>query len=517
MNPVQPDNSPTNRPDGENLNPLDSIRSILLSDVFNRLQEIERQIEATRDQSQSDDENLRQKLDELLAELDRLSQFAHEVDGHSRDLKAEIETLRRRIQSDSDGLITRVTPFIGDMIGQTIRDSRDEMAEVLGPVMGEAIRVQIRDSRKDMVEALYPIIGETVQRAIGQFSREFQRNIDARLRASFGPQGFFRTLSARLRGISPSQLALRDSIPFSIQEIFIIQHGSGLLIAHSHPGSHDVVDSDLIGAMLTAIRDFVHDSFEDGREDKELDEIQYGDRGIIIQSGRTAYVAAVVTGVEPEGFRSKLHDFIAELHVKYESAFKQYQGDPSALPNLQPKIARLVEETTNGAAVLRPMSRKAKFGWIMAFILFILFIALSCFYLRFTIALYPLAFPSPTNAVTPTSTATPTSTNTSTPTPTSTPTSTPTPTSTAMAIFTATPYKAMINGNVWIRRSPDVWASRVEILFVNTPVTVLSLYDTWIEVEWTDGQGYHRGWVPSRWVTLLEPVPLDQITPTRTP
>ncbi len=490
---------------------------------------IEDQIASVQRGSQFDHETLQQKLEELLVDIERLRQTARESDERSRDLATEVEILRRKAQADSEGLIARVTPVLSDMIGRSIRDSTDEMAEALGPIMGEAIRVQIRDSRKDMVEAIYPIIGETVQRAIAQFSREFQRNIDARLRASFGPQGVFRTIGARMRGVSPSQLALRDSIPFAIREIFIIQHGSGLLIAHSHPGSHEVADSDLIGAMLTAIRDFVHDAFEDGREDKELDEIQYGDSGIIIQSGRTAYVAVVFNGVEPEGFRARLHDFIAGLHVKHEAAFKQYTGDPSTLPNLQPKIARLVAETTDQTSGKRPMSGKAKFGWTMAFFAAILFMMLACFYVQFTIALYPVAFPSPTNTSTPTFTATPTATSTPTFTPTATNTPTSTPTNTAAPTFTSTPtatytptptptpYKAIAVGHVWFRNQPEARSSRIEVLFMNTPITVLSVYDRWLEVEWTDDNGYHRGWVPARWVALLEPVPLGQITPTRTP
>ena len=348
MNPIQPDNSTPEKPDGENLDPLISIRSILLSDVSDRLREIERQIETSQNQSQSEDESLRQQLNELLAELDRLQQLARETDHRSRDLDTEIEILRRKAQADSEGLIARVTPILGDMISRTIRDSRDEMAEALGPIMGEAIRVQIRDSRKDMVEALYPVIGETVQRAVGEFTKEFQRNIDARLKATFGPQGMVRTAVARMRGVSSAELALRDSLPFSIKEIFLIQHGSGLLLAYSHPGSTEVSDSDLISGMLTAIRDFVRDSFGHGDEDKELDEVQYGDERIIIQSGRAAYLAVVTTGVEPEGFRARLHVFVSELHVKYEKSLAQYNGDPTTLPNLQPKIARLVAETTGG-------------------------------------------------------------------------------------------------------------------------------------------------------------------------
>ncbi len=68
MNSNQSDNEPPAKPVDENIDPLISIRSILLSDVSDRLREIERQIEASQNQSQSEDESLRQQLNELLAE-----------------------------------------------------------------------------------------------------------------------------------------------------------------------------------------------------------------------------------------------------------------------------------------------------------------------------------------------------------------------------------------------------------------------------------------------------------------
>lgn len=523
MNPLQPDNPNPERAEGDSLDPLISIRSILLSEVFERLRNIERQIETSKDQANSNDEDLRQQLNELLVELDRLQNIAREADVRSRDLKTEIEILRRRAQADSEGLIARVTPVLGDMIGRKIRDSRDEMAEALGPVMGEAIRVQIRDSRKDMVEALYPVIGESVQRAVAEFAKEFQRNIDARLKASFGPTSMLRTSMARIRGVSPAQLALRDSLPFSIREIFLIQHKSGLLLAHTHPGSTDVTDSDLISAMLTAIRDFVRDSFGHGDENKELDEIQFGDEHIIIQNGRAAYLAVVTIGTEPEGFRARLHTFVSELHLRHEKSLAQYNGDPSTLPNLQPKIARLIVETTGNNPWPTTMTRKAKIGWTLGGLFSILVIALMCFYLQFTIALYPIAFPSPTATSTATSTptATVTSTPTFTPTATSTQTFTPTatasPTSTSTPSATPTPYEAFASGNVWIRQLPDFIDTRVEVLFISRPVKVLSVYGDWVEVEWIDETGYHRGWVPVRWITLLATVSPGQITPAAIP
>ena len=515
---------------GEILDPLVSIRSILLTDVSKHIGELEREMESLYRQAQLENEDLRQQLSNLLTELEKIRALAREADNRARDIVPELELLRRKAQANSEGLIARITPVLGDMIGRSIRDLRDEMAEALGPIMGEAIRVQIRDSRKDMIEALYPVIGETVQRAISEFTKEFQRNIDARLRASFGPQGIIRTAMARLRGITPSQLAMRDSLPFTIKEIFLIQHKSGLLIAHTHPGSAEIEDSDLISAMLTAIRDFVHDAFGQGQEDKELDEVQYGDEHIIIQSGRVTYLAVVTQGVEPEGFRARLHKFMSELEVKYERVLRQYNGDPSILPNLQPKIAHLIAETTEGKTAPRPISRKTKLALAGGSIIGLLLIALACFYLRFTMALYPIAFPSPTptNTSTPTPTSTATSTptftptSTDTPTPTSTSTPTPTNTSTPTPTFTftptPTPYTAIASGNVWVRKDPTFYNSpRWMVLFNNTPVKVLSAYGSWTEIEWQSENGIQHGWVPAQWIALLQPIPAELITPTSTP
>ncbi len=529
MNLPEPEETSAENLANGDIDSLISIRSILLAEETKRIRAIERRIEALQDQSQAENEALRQQVSDLLAEQERNQRLLREANDQVYNLKTEMEILSRKAQSDSEGLVARVTPVLGDMIGRSIRDSRDEMAEALGPVMGEAMRVQIRDSRKDMIEALYPVIGETVQRAIGEFSREFQRNIDARLRQTFGPQGFLRTASARLRGVSPSQLAFRDALPFTIREIFLIQHGSGLLIAHSHPGSHEVADSDLIGGMLTAIRDFAHDAFGQGDEEKELDEIQYGDERIIIQSGRMAYLAVVINGVEPQGFHSVLRAFVSELHVKYESILKQYNGDPSILPNLQPKLARLVAETTGGKAYTGPMSRKKKLGWATAALLGLLLVSLACFYLQFTIALYPVAFPSPTPTVTPSATVTPTATSTPsrTPTTTSTPTRTPTPTFTPTRTFTPTatftltptptPYPAFAAGNVWVRPAPVFTVRRSTVLVVNTQVIVIAVYGPWMQVEWQTTSGIQRGWVPAIWLTLREPVPPERITITPTP
>jgi len=506
---------------------LAAIQLALEAEDETRLQTLTRQFKSFQQQAQSQTEALHTETLHLRAELERMRQAARLSEDLIRDLQIQLTILGHKSQADAEGLVARVTPVMGEMIRRTVHDSRDEMAEALGPVMGEAIRVQIRDSRQDMVEALYPVIGESVQRSVVEALRELQRNIDARLKTVLKPQTLRRTLQARLRGVSASQLALRDALPFSVENIFLIQPGSGLLLAQSQAGK-ETVNSDLVSGMLTAIRDFVHDSFGQGQADKELDEIQYGNQRIVIQSGQVVYLAVLIDGIEPEGFRARLHDFVSELRVHHERALREYAGDPTTLPDLQPGLDRLLIDL---GSLTQPAKQGRKRRWSLMTVALIgsmLLGAVCCFYLYFTVKLLPIVFPGPAATATPTATVVPTAQPTSTPMPTATNTTTPTatrtpvPTSTATATATAAiapepmlePITGIMTGHVWVRPAPDKAAPLNTVVLRGTQVTIIAVYGTdWVELEWVGQRGLQRGWIPAQWVSTVEVIPPELITP----
>ncbi len=548
------------RPDGDDFL-LASVQSILLRGERQRIHELEQELAALRAAFQDKELSQQQQIDILEAELKLARRTLKNAEERVRELELEVAQLRQRAQSDSEGLMARLMPVFASLVSRRIRESRDEMAEALGPVMGEAIRVQIRESRDDMVEALSPVIGETVQRAVAVFFRDLQRSVDAQLRATFGPQGIWRTLLARLRGVSPAELALRDALPYEIREVFVIQHGSGLLLARYEGAGGQTADSDLISGMLTAVRDFVRDSFQPSEDGEgNLDELQYGNLRVLVYSGRTAYLAVVLRGIEPPGFRARMQQLIDDLHVQCEPALRDYIGDPESLPDLQPLLASFVTGVVNRqeTAVTRKLSPGQKAFLAGGALMSILFLSVACFYLQFTIALYPIAFPSktPTNTPTPTNTATatptytptstytptptftPTATHTPTPTetPTSTPTATPTftpsntptpshtpthtatPTATGTPTNTPTPPGAQTSGNVWVRAAPDINARLIAAIEYDTPLILISVSGPWAEIEWVSNlawlPGVQRGWVPFSWVALRSDVLPITATPT---
>ncbi|WP_420631154.1 hypothetical protein [Candidatus Leptofilum sp.] len=524
---------------------LRSAQSILLARERERIRALEEEL-ATYRASESTIEELQEKIEQLEA---KLLQVERAYENQLLDLQTNISVLNYKNFGRSESLLSRLSPVFSRLIGKRIEEDREEMAKTFSPIMGEAIRTQIRNSRQDMIDAIYPIIGASVQKSVAETLREIQRNIDVRLRQTTGD--VWRQLIARIRGVSPSELALRDAIPFEIEQLFFIQRDTGLLLA-TYPAEDAELSSGMISGMLTAIRQFARDSFGRGRTDTDLDEIQYGDDRIIIQGGQYAYLAAVIHGIEPAGFRGKLQTFVSELHLQHEAELRAYAGDPDTLPPLDAELANFIEIVADRQQQRKPLSRLQRWFIFIFGIGGVLFLALSCFYLQFTLALLPVAFPTQTPTSTPTATNTPTVTPSSThtpiptntpsptltptltptntptftptftPTPTHTPTNTPSPTNTPTPTvtltpsLTPTPISALMIGNVFTLSEPRLFTPRTGEVIEGTAVTIVAVYDDWAKIQWIDQNGLQEGWVLLQWIDLRIPIPDYLITPTPT-
>jgi hypothetical protein len=247
-----------------------------------------------------------------------------ELPGDDPSLEALREILFHQYRSRIAELETEV-----DELQRRVTD-RDALIATISPVLGDAIRHQIGDAREEMVEALYPIIGQLVVRAVGEAVRDLARKVDAQVRRSFDLRALWWRLRARLGGASPEEMHLRAALPFDVSQILLIHRETGLLLWQAARNSADAHDSDLVGGMLTAIRDFAQDAFGRGQEG-DLDEIEYGDRRILTEAARHSYLAVVVDGVEPPGFRAEMRERIIEVEHRFSKVLRHYDGDPTAL------------------------------------------------------------------------------------------------------------------------------------------------------------------------------------------
>lgn len=411
-----------------------------------------------------------------------------------------------------------------DDLEQRVSD-KDALVALIAPVLGDVIRRKIRDAREEMIEALYPIIGQTVVRAVSEAMRDLARAVDAQMRSSFSPRAVWRRLQARLRGVSSAEMALREVLPFEVTEILLIHRETGLLLRHLGRAPEAAPDSDLVSGMLTAIRDFAQDAFGRGTGSREtgsagLDEIQYGERRILIEASQHAYLAVVVDGVEPPGFRAEMRERIVQVEHAYEKVLRRYEGDPAALAPVEDTLRPLMR-----SAEPPGLSRTQKRVLAAASGLAVVCLAMTC--LAGGWAWRTLrATPTPTVvavavAPAPTFTATPTPAPTLTPipSPTSTALPSPTPTSIPTATPTPAPVIGLMTGDVWLHEGPSADSPRLGIVLQRgQTVEILALFGEWVQVRWTSpAQAEVVGWVSLQWVGTTTPIPAQIVTPTPGP
>ena len=383
---------------------------------------------------------------------------------------SEVEELRRILVGLNASRLDVLSGEVTDL--RDLITDRDALAALLAPTLADTMRQAIQDNRAEMIEALYPVIGQTVVRAVSEAIQDLARSVDARLRPSATPRGIARRLQARATGVSDEELALRDVLPFEVEEMFLIHRASGLLLRHlsTHPGA--AADRDLVSGMLTAIRDFVSDAFGRGQQG-ELEAIQYGDRRILIEVAESVYLAVVVKGVEPPGFRAALRERVIGVQSRYGFLLRSYQGDATTFAAVDPTLNELRSYPPPAKEVepsgLSANQRRALLGLaaVLGLCLIVGCVA-AVRVVRLAFRPFPTAAPvivyvtapaEPTTALTltplpaaiatvsATSTATATASPTAQPTatatasPTDTPTASPTaePTATATATATATP------------------------------------------------------------------------------
>jgi OOP family OmpA-OmpF porin len=90
--------------------------------------------------------------------------------------------------------------------------------------------------------------------------------------------------------------------------------------------------------MLSAIQDFVRDSFAD-TAGGEVDAMRLGELLIWRSDGPYAFLAAVIRGKPPESLRGVFESTLAQIHVERRHALQHFAGDTTAFPGLRDQVA----------------------------------------------------------------------------------------------------------------------------------------------------------------------------------
>lgn len=267
------------------------------------------------------DAELEEAIEQLDGDLTDLTVESGDLDSDEAEALAALQSI---LLSSDRSQVEELSATVLELKKQI--NDKGALAETVAPILGDAIRKQISESQDEMVDALYPIIGQLVMRAVTEAIRDLARAIDAQMRAAFSWGRLVRRMKAVILGVDDSALSLREALPFTISEVYLIHRDSGLLIWHTSLDPARTFNSEMVGAMLTAISDFAEQALG-SNGDRHLSELSYDDQQILLSSGRLTYAAIVLEGVPPAEFRSDLNARIHTFEQAMRTQILAYDGE----------------------------------------------------------------------------------------------------------------------------------------------------------------------------------------------
>jgi len=202
---------------------------------------------------------------------------------------------------------------VGPIIKEKIDAFSEEIPEKLGPTITEALSVQIKNSQDQVVEALFPIIGKMVKRYIQQEIKMLSDNINEKVQSTFSIKTIKRKLKSIFTGVSEKEIILSELSNPEIQQLFIIEKGSGLILTEYV--KNETMDKDMLAGMLTAIKCFIEDAIKN--KDNQLELIDYEMNQIFLKNFKSYYFAFVLSGKMNDAYKSKLENKIYDFSVKH--------------------------------------------------------------------------------------------------------------------------------------------------------------------------------------------------------
>lgn len=235
-----------------------------------------------------------------------------------------LESVERRL-SDPDVRAEELSHVLPESLARAAHHS-NRLGLALAGVLDEALAASIKKNRRELAAALSPAMGPAIRRAIGETLRTMVDSFNQVLQHGLSLNALRWRLEAWRTGRPFAEVVLTHSLVYRVEQVFLVHRQSGLLLQHVTAGAAGVRDGDLVSGMLTAIQDFVRDSFAVDAE-QAVDTMRVGDLAVWVEQGEEAYLAAVVRGSAPVQLRSVMRDALETIHLELGEAFDTFAGD----------------------------------------------------------------------------------------------------------------------------------------------------------------------------------------------
>jgi len=242
--------------------------------------------------------------------------------------EARLAEIHARV-TDPQWQLKEVSHVLPAAIAVRARQDND-LSEALAPTLTSAIERSVRKNPQTLVDAIFPVMGPAIRKAIAAALNGMVQSLNQSLSHSLSVQGLKWRLEAWRTGKTFAEVVLLHTLLYRVEQVFLIHKETGLLLLHVVAPNTTAQDADMVSGMLTAIQDFVQDSFS-AQEGDQLDQLQVGGLTVWIERGPHAVLAGVIRGAAPQELKETFQGTIENIHLQYNEALVDFSGDAAEL------------------------------------------------------------------------------------------------------------------------------------------------------------------------------------------
>lgn len=268
--------------------------------------------------------------------------------------KESLEDLQERVQDPQSRALD-----VADVLAESVRSNakNKRFVDALREPVGECIRRAVKNDTGMFADALYPVMGPAIRRSIQEALQSFTQSLQQVIEHSTSPKSLRWRVEAWRSGVPFSEILLQKTLVYRIEQAFLIHRETGLSMGHAAHLDVITQDTDAVSGMLTAIQDFVRDSFAKDATDRggNLESVQVGEQTVWIMSREDAMLACVIRGVAPLELREELGEVLNEIHRQFGDKIDRFSGAPSDMIGVEDVLQQcLRDQRQSGAESMVP-------------------------------------------------------------------------------------------------------------------------------------------------------------------
>ncbi|MDA1044869.1 MAG: hypothetical protein O3C57_06555, partial [Verrucomicrobia bacterium] len=272
-----------------------------------------------------------------------------------------------RVQEDALA-VSRVLP---GAVNRSVQSGG--LGEALVPAVQRALLLMGKRDPRSLADALAPAMGPAIRRSFWGATRDMVLRLNFWLLRYVSTIGLRWRMEAHRSRKTFEEIVIEHTQASPIRQVFLIHRETGLLIQEAQSlSTASPQDWDIISSMLSALQDFIQDSFNMDH-DTPLETIKVGRVSVLIEQGPHVAVAGILEGEARPEYKQRIKDACSRIHAESGEALAKFTGDTTpfetCIPHLEACLLNLVNPgrlpllPQTALVLLLPLLLIA--GWVM--------------------------------------------------------------------------------------------------------------------------------------------------------